>query len=123
MLAQISNEFGSQIKKIAKALPGSESEGKKITILINEAIGFYIMYLDALANEKNNVVILKDLATQNESEEDRKTASENADKIMLLSFRHFTKETYNQYVETKKSLGFPVVELPPIGTKIKLQSE
>ena len=109
MYVRIYPEQAGKLKKLAKAI------NKEPALFANEAIIFYLAYLDAMLMENNSIKILEGL-----DKSDIKKAGIDADTIMFLHLRHFSPKLYPAYVKFKADIGQPVPELPPIGSDTKL---
>lgn len=124
MYAKIWKENEPTLKAFSKAI------NKEPSTFVNEALGFYFAYIDALKMEKNAITILDDLIVTfkefkviNITEEETKQINDidrQADTLLFLQSRHFFKNFYDKYIEFKKVIGKEVTELPEIFNNTKL---
>lgn len=116
MYTKIWKENEGTLKTFSKAI------NKEPSLFVNEALGFYFAYIDALKMEKNAIIILDDLLSQKEAAEniDINDIDKQADTLLYLQARHFFKKFYDKYIEFKKVIGKEVIELSEIGSKSKI---
>lgn len=99
---KVKNDLNEKLELLAKQL-----KDKTANDLCNEAIVFYLMYLDFLGLEKNTTIVFNDLKTQ----EDKERASKDCDLLMFSIVKHFADKGFKSYLLAKKELGVMTADL------------
>jgi hypothetical protein len=103
---QISNSDLDQLRVLAKQSKAI-GKNKEVKDFAQEAFSFYFAYLGFLVNEKNALIIMKDL----EISEDAEKALDDLEKLNEAIITHICKDSFNQYKESKKVLQERILSL------------
>jgi hypothetical protein len=96
---QISNSNLDNLRDLVKQSKAI-GQHKELKDFSNEAFAFYFAYLGFLVNEKNSIIVMKDL----ENSEDPEKALSDLEKLLEAMINHLAKDSFQQYKISKDIL-------------------